>query len=112
MEAVIFPPLSAEEIDLITNISVASFIVGAIAILIFLICMLLVAYKTKLPGRYLTLFSAILLLLFFGYTHYMGGNLEYVFGSEGLLYETIAHSLIVTTFSIGFVRMCLSFTKG
>ena len=100
-----------EEIEFLATISIASHIVLGVAILVLLVSMVTVAIKTQLPGRFLTLFSVLLLITFLIYQIYMGGNLESVFGPIGNLYAAIAYSLAGVLFAIGFSRMCWYF-KG
>jgi len=107
VQSFLVKPLTPEETDLVTNIALASFVVGLIGLLIFLGCSLYVAIRTKLPGRFLSLFSSTLLFVFFAFTHYMGGNLEYVYGPVGAIYSMSVYSVALALFSLGFLRMCL-----
>jgi len=110
----VVPELTEEQIELVTQISVASFLVVSIALVIFIGCLVWVAFKTKLPGRFLTLTSGLIIILLIGFTEFMGGNLEWVLGPIGALYTAIVYSVALTLFSIGFYRMCshIRRTKG
>lgn len=107
----LFRPPTPEELDLIATISAISFLLALAAFLCVAVAALLVAVKTKLPGRYSVLCSVLLLPAWWGLEQYMGGDLEMTFGPEALLVSFTVYSVFAVLFSIGFVRMSLVFVK-
>lgn len=112
VQSFVVEPLTQEEIDVVTNVAIAGFSIGLISLLIFLACTGYVAFKTCLPGRFLTFFSSILLLTFFAFTHYMGGNLEFVYGPVGALYSVAVYAITLAFFSIGFLKICIHIKRS
>lgn len=113
-EAQIYKAISMtdEELEFVTNLSIVSSSIGAISFLVFFSCLIYIAIKTRLPGRIITLISATLWFVFYGYTYYMGGSLEMVFGPIGMIYDVIAYTTIFSVFTLGFLRMSLYFKNN
>ena len=104
-------PLTGAELDLLSWVSVLSVGVALIGFIICLAAAIYVAVKTQIPGRFLILSSALLLISFLAYEQYMGGNLEWVFGPVGDLYRVIAYSIILVIFSVGYFRSARSYVQ-
>ncbi len=98
-------PLSESEIDFISFVALSSGAVVVVSVLVLFIVQVVVASKTKLPGRLLSLTGTLLGIAFMAYEQYMGGNLEWVFGPIGQVYSVIGYSVAITVFSIGHAKM-------
>ena len=111
MDIVDFRPLTDEELELLTTVSMISFAIAVLAFLCLVGAVGWVAVKTRLPGRY-TVFASILLLPFwFMFEQSMGGHLEMTFGPVALVVEAIVYCGFAILFSLGFVRMSRAFLK-
>ncbi len=104
-------PLTAEELDLLSTISMVGFGVCVLAFVCVVAAASFVAAKTRLPGRFSVLASTFVLPIWWVFEQYMGGSLEMTFGPVALLATLIVYAVFSALFSFGFVRMCMHFLK-
>lgn len=104
-------PPTPEQVDLLATISVVSFILGLVAFVCVIAVAVVVAYKTRLPGRRSVPLSLVLLSAWWGFEQFMGGSLEMTFGSVSQLVSHTVYALAALVFAFGYLRMCSSFFR-
>lgn len=104
-------PPTAEEIEILSNISVIGFGISVLAFISVVVAALFVAAKTRLPGRFSVLASTLILPAWWIFEQSMGGSLEMTFGPEAHLATLFVYAVFAVLFSFGFVRMCMCFLK-
>lgn len=102
-------PPTQDEVELLAVILGVSVSLAALAFLCVVGAALIVAVRTRLPGRFSVLLSVLLLPLWWGLELYSGGSLEWTFGPVAQLVSAIFYSVFALVFSFGFVRMCRAF---
>lgn len=104
-------PPTPEQVDLLATISAISFILGLVAFVCVIAAAVLVAYKTRLPGRRSVPASLMLLSGWWGFEQFMGGSLEMTFGPASQLVSYAVYALAALVFAFGYLRMCSSFFR-
>jgi hypothetical protein len=110
-EYIAISPPTLEQVDLMVTISAISFILGLIAFICVIAVAVVVAYKTRLPGRRSVLVSLVLLSAWWGFEQFMGGSLEMTFGPVSQLVSDTVYALAALVFAFGYLRMCSSFFR-
>ncbi|MFC3686428.1 hypothetical protein [Hydrogenophaga luteola] len=95
-----------ELLAVILGVSVS---LAALAFLCVVGAALMVAVRTRLPGRFSVLLSVLVLPLWWVFEQLWGGSLELTFGPVAQLVSVIFYSAFAVVFSFGFVRMCRAF---
>lgn len=109
--AVQIRPLSEQEMELLVTISAISFVVALITVVFFISYAGYLLLQTRLPGRVEVFIGALSFTTFFGWTQYMGGNLEMTLGPGGILLNVIVWSLSAILFLVGHFRMLRRFRR-
>ena len=104
-------PPTPEQVDLLATISAIGFLLGLVAFVCVITAAVLVAYKTRLPGRRSVPASLMLLSGWWGVEQLMGGSLEITFGPVSQLVSYTVYALAALVFAFGYLRMCSSFFR-
>ena len=110
-EVIAITPPTPEQIDLLATISAISSILGFLAFACVICAAVIVAYKTRLPGRRSVPTSLVLLAFWWGFEQFMGGSLEMTFGPASQLVSYTVYALAAVVFAFGYLRMCSSFLR-
>jgi ABC-type multidrug transport system permease subunit len=109
--AVQIRPPSEQEMELLVTISAISFVVALIAMVFFISYFGYLLLRTRLPGRVEAFVGVFLFSTFFGWTQYMGGNLEVTLGPVGILLNVIVWYFSAVLFLVGHFRMLRRFRR-
>ena len=104
-------PPTDQELEYLSVISGAFFVLALLTIILVVSYSAYLMFKTKLPGRIAVFLGATMFAVFFIWSQYMGGNLEYIFGPVGRLFEVTAWSTSFALFLGGHFLMLKKFRK-